>query len=62
MPVAESPSYHGYDVTNYYRVQPDYGTNKDFKRRVVGGTGDSRGFAISRHSPQGGGAALEGCP
>ncbi|OYV69266.1 MAG: alpha-amylase, partial [Gemmatimonadetes bacterium 21-71-4] len=20
MPVAESPSYHGYDVTNYYRV------------------------------------------
>lgn len=32
MPVAESPSYHGYDVTNYYRVEPDYGTNEDFKR------------------------------
>ncbi len=35
MPVAQSPSYHGYDVTNYYRVERDYGTNKDFKRLVV---------------------------
>ena len=35
MPVAESPSYHGYDVTNYYRVERDYGTNEDFKRLVV---------------------------
>ena len=34
MPVAESPSQHGYDVTNYYRVEPDYGTNEDFKRFV----------------------------
>src|SRR3954454_4598069 len=25
MPVAESPSYHGYDVSNYYKVEPDYG-------------------------------------
>jgi len=35
MPVAESPSYHGYDVSNYYRVEPDYGTNADFKRFVA---------------------------
>ena len=35
MPVAESPSYHGYDVTNYYRVEPDYGTNADFKQLVA---------------------------
>ncbi|HEX8715536.1 MAG TPA: alpha-amylase family glycosyl hydrolase [Gemmatimonadaceae bacterium] len=35
MPVAESPSYHGYDVTNYYRVNPEYGTNADFKRLVA---------------------------
>jgi alpha-amylase len=35
MPVAESPSYHGYDVSNYYRVEPDYGTNEDFKRLVA---------------------------
>ena len=32
MPVAESPSYHGYDVTDYYKIEPDYGTNDDFKR------------------------------
>ena len=35
MPVAESPSYHGYDVTNYYRVEPDYGTNEDFKTLIA---------------------------
>lgn len=35
MPVAESPSYHGYDVTDYYRVERDYGTNDDFKRFVA---------------------------
>jgi alpha-amylase len=35
MPVAESPSYHGYDVTNYYRVDPDYGTNEDFKKLIA---------------------------
>ena len=34
MPVAASPSYHGYDVSDYYRVQPAYGTNEDFKRLV----------------------------
>ena len=35
MPVAESPSYHGYDVSDYYRIEPDYGTNDDFKRFVA---------------------------
>ncbi|MFP5341864.1 MAG: alpha-amylase family glycosyl hydrolase [Candidatus Limnocylindria bacterium] len=30
MPVAESPSYHGYDVTDYRRIEPDYGTQEDF--------------------------------
>ena len=35
MPVAESPSYHGYDVTDYYKVEPDYGTNDDFKAFVT---------------------------
>lgn len=34
MPVAASPSYHGYDVTNYYRIDPEYGTNDDFKRLI----------------------------
>ncbi len=35
MPVAVSPSYHGYDVSDYYRVEPAYGTNDDFKRLVT---------------------------
>ena len=35
MPVAESPSYHGYDVSDYYRIEPDYGTNDDFKRLMA---------------------------
>jgi glycosidase len=35
MPVAASPSYHGYDVTNYYQVNPEYGTNEDFKRLIA---------------------------
>jgi glycosidase len=34
MPIAESPSYHGYDTTDYYNVEPDYGSNDDFKRLV----------------------------
>lgn len=31
MPIHPSPSYHGYDVLNYYAVNPDYGTIADFK-------------------------------
>lgn len=30
MPCFESPSYHGYDVVNYFQINPDYGTNEDF--------------------------------
>ena len=29
MPIMESPSYHGYDTTNYRAVEPDYGTLAD---------------------------------
>jgi len=32
MPINPSPSYHGYDVTDYYDINPDYGTMDDFKR------------------------------
>lgn len=32
MPIQPSPSYHGYDVTDYYSIHPDYGTLEDFKR------------------------------
>ncbi|MCT8137935.1 DUF3459 domain-containing protein [Anaerobacillus sp. CMMVII] len=31
MPIHPSPSYHGYDVTDYYDIHPDYGTIEDFK-------------------------------
>jgi glycosidase len=31
MPIFPSPSYHGYDVTDYRAVNPDYGTMDDFK-------------------------------
>jgi glycosidase len=30
MPVFDSPSYHGYDVIDYRKIEKDYGTNADF--------------------------------
>jgi len=34
MPIHPSPSYHGYDVSNYFDVNPDYGSLEDFKTLV----------------------------
>lgn len=34
MPLHDSPSYHGYDVTDYRSVNPDYGTMQDFRAFV----------------------------
>ena len=31
MPIHESPSYHGYDIIDYYSTNEDYGTIEDFK-------------------------------
>lgn len=31
MPIFESPSYHGYDVVDYLKVDPEYGTEEDLK-------------------------------
>jgi alpha-amylase len=35
MPIHPSPSYHGYDPTDYYDINPDYGTLDDFRRLVA---------------------------
>lgn len=34
MPIHPAASYHGYDVTDYYAVNPDYGSLDDFKRLI----------------------------
>lgn len=35
MPINPSPSYHGYDVTDYYGINPQYGTPGDFRRLLA---------------------------
>lgn len=34
MPVFKSPSYHGYDTTDYKQINPQYGTNEDFMKLI----------------------------
>ncbi len=44
MPVFASPSYHGYDCTDYYSLNPDYGTDEDFRRLLE--ACHARGIAV----------------
>jgi alpha-amylase len=44
LPISPSPTYHGYDVTNYFGINPDYGTIEDFRRLVA--EADRRGIHI----------------
>ncbi|BCG60986.1 alpha-amylase family glycosyl hydrolase [Paenibacillus sp. URB8-2] len=32
MPISPSPSYHKYDTTDFYSVDPEYGSTEDFRR------------------------------
>lgn len=34
MPITQSPSYHGYDVTDYKEIEEDYGSNDDFLQLI----------------------------
>lgn len=35
MPINPSPSYHKYDISDYYDIHPDYGTMEDFKNLLA---------------------------
>ncbi|WP_329741992.1 alpha-amylase family glycosyl hydrolase [Dyella sp. A6] len=35
MPINASPSYHGYDITNYEAINPQYGTMQGFHRLIA---------------------------
>lgn len=44
MPIMPSPTYHGYDVTDYYGINPDYGDMDDFREFVS--EAHKRGIAV----------------
>ena len=44
MPIMQSPSYHGYDITDYEQIESNYGTNEDFKQLVE--EAHKRGIAV----------------
>lgn len=45
MPINSSPSYHGYDITDYYGINPQYGSTADLERLVA--EAHKRGIAVT---------------
>ncbi len=45
MPINSSPSYHGYDITDYYGINPQYGTTADLEHLVA--EAHKRGIAVT---------------
>ncbi|HET6552421.1 MAG TPA: alpha-amylase family glycosyl hydrolase [Dyella sp.] len=45
MPINNSPSYHGYDITDYYGINPQYGTVADLQHLVD--EAHKRGIAVT---------------
>ncbi|WP_270249575.1 alpha-amylase family glycosyl hydrolase [Lactococcus lactis] len=43
-PIFASPSYHGYDVTNYEKINPKFGTMADFENLIA--QAKKRGIAV----------------
>src|SRR5690606_29406313 len=43
-PMFEAPSYHGYDFTEFYQVESDYGTMAEFEAFIQ--AADSRGMKV----------------
>jgi len=44
MPINPTPSYHGYDITDYYGINPQYGTAADFQHLLS--EAHKRGIAV----------------
>ena len=44
MPINPSPSYHGYNITNYYDIDSEYGTLEDFQNLID--TAKEKGITI----------------
>ena len=44
LPIFPSPSYHGYDVSDYCAINPEYGTMEDFETLIA--EADKRGISV----------------
>jgi len=52
MPIFTSPSYHGYDTTDYEHINPDYGTDEDFATLCEEAHRRGMRVIVDLHQPQ----------